>query len=108
MTIDEAYNTCFGKPYIVPIDKHEEAKSIIRDLIEEVKQYREIGTVEECRNSVLDIPKAYKKAIDDFVKAIVDRGLSANDDKYCITRYDNYLKVIKEIAEQLKEGWKNE
>ena len=46
----------------------------------------------------------YNKAIDDFVKAIVDRGLSANDDKYCITRYDNYLKVIKEIAGQLKEG----
>ena len=50
----------------------------------------------------------YNKAIDDFVKAIVDRGLSANDDKYCITHYDNYLKVIKEIAEQLKEGGKNE
>ena len=46
----------------------------------------------------------YNKAIDDFVKAIVDRGLSSNDDKYCITRYDNYLKVIKEIAEQLKAG----
>ena len=44
------------------------------------------------------------KAIDDFVKAIVDRGLSSNYDKYCITSYDNYLKVIKEIAEQLKAG----
>ena len=108
MTIDEAYNTCFGKPYIVQIDKHEEAKSIIRELIEEVKQYREIGTVEECRNSVLDIQTAYNKAIDDFVKAIVDRGLSANDDKYCITHYDNYLKVIKELAEQLKAGGENE
>ena len=108
ITIDEAYNTCFGKPYIVPIDKHEEAKSIIRDLIEEVKQYREIGTVEECRNIVLDIERAYNKAIDDFVKAIVDRGLSSNDDKYCITSYDNYLKVIKEIAEQLKAGGENE
>ena len=46
-------------------------------------------------------------SIDDFVKAIVDRGLSANDDKYCITNYDNYLKVIKEIAEQLKAGGEN-
>ena len=46
----------------------------------------------------------YNKAIDDFVKAIVDRGLSSNDDKYFIILYDNYLKVIKEIAEQLKEG----
>ena len=70
MTIDEAYNTCFRKPYIVPIDKHEEAKSIIRDLIEEVKQYREIGTVEECRNSVLDIDRAYNKDIDD-AKSVV-------------------------------------
>ena len=43
MTIDEAYNTCFRNPYIVPIDKHEETKSIIRDLIEEVKQYRVFG-----------------------------------------------------------------
>ena len=50
----------------------------------------------------------YNKALDDFVKAIVDRELGANDDKYCITRYDNYLKVIKEIADQLKEGGKNE
>ena len=50
----------------------------------------------------------YNNAIDDFVKAIVDRGLSANGDKYCITHYDNYLKVIKEIAEQLKAGGEND
>ena len=50
----------------------------------------------------------YNKALDDFVKAIVDRGLSANDDKYCITHYDNYLKVIKELAEQLKAGGNDE
>ena len=81
MTIDEAYKTCFGKPYIVPIDKHEEARNIIRDLIEEVKQYREIGTVEECRNSVLDIDRAYNKAIDDFSNEI---------DKY-IERYDGKI-----------------
>ena len=61
----------------------------IKDKIDELSKYAEIQ---------------YDKAIDDFVKAIVDRGLSSNDDKYCITRYDNYLKVIKEIAEQLKEG----
>ena len=65
----------------------------IKDKIEELSRYAE---------------NQYNKAIDDFVKAIVDRGLSSNDDKYCITRYDNYLKVIKEIAEQLKEGGLNE
>ena len=65
----------------------------IKDKIEELSRYAE---------------NQYNKAIDDFVKAIVDRGLSSNDDKYCITSYDNYLKVIKEIAEQLKEGGENE
>ena len=100
MTIDEAYNTCFGKPYIVPIDKHEEAKSIIRDLIEEVKQYREIGTVEECRNSVLDIPKAYNKAIDDFINA-------CKEDILCQS-FGLHVNGIERIAEQLKAGVKNE
>ena len=65
----------------------------IKDKIEELSRYAE---------------NQYNKAIDDFVKAIVDRGLSSNDDKYCIILYDNYLKVIKEIAEQLKEGGLNE
>ena len=101
MTIDEAYNTCFRKSYIVPIDKHEEAKSIIRELIEEVKQYREIGTVEECRNSVLDIPKAYNKAIDDFVKF-------ANT--MPTVELDGEIRPmwLEEMAEQLKAGGKNE
>ena len=107
MTIDEAYNTCFGKPYIVPIDKHEEARNIIRDLIEEVKQYREIGTIEECRDSILDINRAYNRAIDDFSMEI---------DKY-IERYDGTIydeayypnvksdfEDLKKIVNQLKEG----
>ena len=102
MTIDEAYNTCFRKPYIVPIDKHEEAKSIIRELIEEVKQYREIGTVEECRNSVLDIPKAYNKAIDDFVKFAIDMPTVEAEDGEVRPMW------LEEMAEQLKAGGKNE
>ena len=76
------------KRYGFDVDKGELAKALNYDR----KQYEKGHT------------DGYNKAIDDFVKAIVDRGLSANDDKYCITRYDNYLKVIKEIAEQLKEG----
>ena len=74
------------------IDKEELAKALNYDR----KQYEKGHT------------DGYNKAIDDFVKAIVDRGLSSNDDKYCIILYDNYLKVIKEIAEQLKKGGKNE
>ena len=107
MTIDEAYNTCFGKPYIVPIDKHEEARNIIRDLIEEVKQYREIGTVEECRNSVLDIDRAYNKAIDDFSMEI-DKYIERYDgtiyDEAYYTNVKSDFEDLKKIGNQLKEG----
>ena len=89
----------------------------IADWLEELKDYRDknkmvVRVDAENMDSIKDkieelsryAENQYNKAIDDFVKAIVDRGLSSNDDKYCITSYDNYLKVIKEIAEQLKEG----
>ena len=62
--------------------------------LEELKAYREIGTVEECRNSVLDIPKAYNKAVDDFLNRMLEEG---------IIGLVQYAK-IKEIAEQLKES----
>ena len=42
----------------------------IAEWLEELKAYRAIGTVEECKNSVLDIQKAYNKAIDD-AKSII-------------------------------------
>ena len=99
-----------NKSHTFYAEEHEQ----IVEWLEELKAYKE----KKCNKSVylanksIDMIDAvnkgyadgYNKAIDDFVKAIVDRGLSANDDKYCITRYDNYLKVIKEISEQLKEG----
>ena len=106
MTIDEAYNTCFGNPYIVPIDEHEEAKRIIRDVMEELKAYRKIGTVEECKDSVLDIQKAYNKAIDDFVKALCIEYAPVSDKMQ--KEYDNVCLRFERIAEQLKEGRKNE
>lgn len=49
MTENEAYKTCFGNPYIVPMDEYEEAKSIIKKSLDEIRQYRELGTVEELR-----------------------------------------------------------
>lgn len=49
MKENEAYNTCFGKPYIVPIEEHEEAKKIIEKCLEEIQAYRAIGTVEEFK-----------------------------------------------------------
>ena len=87
--------------YTFGIQKSKEAAEEHEQLaewLEELKAYKAIGTVEECKNSVLDIPKAYNKAIDDFIHEC---------DKYCgfysgkskhITRED-----ILEIAEQLKE-----
>ena len=52
MTIDEAYKTCFCEPYIVPVEKHKEARAVIDKALEEVQQYRAIGTVDECREAV--------------------------------------------------------
>lgn len=88
--------------------------------LEELKDYRnknklvvriDVENMDEIKDKIDELSKyaesQYNKAVDDFVKAIVDRGLSANDDKYCITHYDNYLKVIKELAEQLKAGGEN-
>ena len=43
----------------------------IAEWLEELKAYRTIGTVEECKNSVLDIQKAYNKALDDAKSVIL-------------------------------------
>ena len=71
----------------------------ITDWLEELKAYIEIGTVEECRNSVLDIQKAYNKAIDDFMKSI--RNIVF--DYYTNEAYIKYNDLLM-IAEQLKVG----
>ena len=76
-------------------EEHEQ----LAEWLEELKAYREIGTVEECKNSVLDIQKAYNKAIDDLVTIIKERvGMDWEWDFY----------FIGQIAEQLKEGRNNE
>ena len=98
MTIDEAIAMmhewadyeCYNEEQI----QASEAFNQIAVLLEELKEYIEIGTVEECRNSVLDIQKAYNKAIDDFVESV--KNLIADSS---VIRF----KDIDEIAEQLKE-----
>ena len=87
-----------NKHFLREAEEHEQ----LAEWLEELKKIKSSGRYVQGNKAGQKI--GYRNAIDDFVKAIVDRGLSANDDKYCITRYDNYLKVIKEIAEQLKEG----
>ena len=96
------------------IDEAEKIKTVVenKDYIVQLVNTIEKTLIEAFENLKIEdvnmFQLGYNKAIDDFVKAIVDRGLSSNDDKYCIILYDNYLKVIKEIAEQLKAGVKNE
>ena len=60
--------------YTFGIQKSKEAAEEHEQLaewLEELKAYREIGTVEECRNNILDILKAYNKAIDDAKSVIL-------------------------------------
>ena len=130
MTIDEAIekfkfiansDTPCPRYCMLPCDKCVDESKQFAKWLEDLKDYRDknkmvVRVDAENMDSIKDkieelsryAENQYNKAIDDFVKAIVDRGLSSNDDKYCIILYDNYLKVIKEIAEQLKDGRENE
>ena len=72
-------------------EEHEQ----LAEWLEELKVYREIGTVEECKNSVLDIQKAYNKAIDDC------KELTFREVVYCDSLNDR--TEFRELAEQLKE-----
>ena len=83
--------------------RKEKAETIINGF-EELKKYREIGTVEECKNSVLKILEAYNKAIDDFVKEICKMIVqSENNDNYRFYAVE-IKQAIADIAEQLKDG----
>ena len=82
-------------------EEHEQ----LAEWLEELKKYREIGTVEECKNSVLKILEAYNKAIDDFSERIKQVTYTSG------TESDEYYKIhaicerdIDEITEQLKAG----
>ena len=84
--------------YTFGIQKPKEAAEDHEQLaewLEELKAYREIGTVEECKNSVLDIQKAYNKAIDDC------KELTFREVVYCDSLNDR--TEFRELAEQLKE-----
>ena len=84
--------------YTFGIQKSKEAAEEHEQLaewLEELKAYREIGTVEECKNSILDIQKAYNKAIDDC------KELTFREVVYCDSLNDR--TEFREMAEQLKE-----
>ena len=76
----------------------------LAEWLEELKQYRAIGTVEECKNSVLKILEAYNKAIDDFKEE-----LFKNSERVRPVGWLGYSEVVTcekiyEIAKQLKGG----
>ena len=64
----------------------------VAEWLEELKEYREIGTVEECKNSVLDIQKAYNKAIDD-AKSVI---LQTLDNEILVDTLHLRLEQLKE------------
>ena len=100
--------------------KYAEEHKQLAEWLEELKTYKEIGTVEECRNNVLDILKAYNKAIDDFANGISEYLGVENATKYGNKNaeqqrisYDTLMKyeiadAIDDIAEQLKAGVTND
>ena len=96
MTLDEAIEFCKEKSRNIKLRTEPKTFEQIAEWLEELKQYRAIGTVEEYRNSVLDIQKAYNNAIDDFVEGLKD---------YFVIPHD--VRVIEIKAKQLKAGVKN-
>ena len=64
----------------------------VAEWLEELKAYRAIGTVEECKNSVLDIQKAYNKAIDD-AKSVI---LQTLDNEILVDTLHLRLEQLKE------------
>ena len=79
-------------------EEHEQ----LAEWLEELKAYREIGTVEECKESVLDIEKAYNKAIDDFVKFAKTMPTVEEEDGEIRPMW------LEEMAEKLKAGGEND
>ena len=64
----------------------------VAEWLEELKAYRAIGTVEECKNSVLDIQKAYNKALDD-AKSVI---LQTLDNEILVDTLHLRLEQLKE------------
>ena len=69
-------------------EEHEQ----LSEWLKELKAYREIGTVEECKNSVLDIQKAYNKALDD-AKSVI---LQTLDNEILVDTLHLRLEQLKE------------
>ena len=104
MTLDEAIEFCKEKSRNIKLRTEPKTFEQIAEWLEELKKYREIGTVEECKNSVLKILEAYNKAIDDFVKEICKMIVqSENNGNYRFYAVE-IKQAIADLAEKLKAG----
>ena len=104
MTLDEAIEFCKEKSKNIQLRTEPKTLEQIAEWLEELKQYRAIGTVEECKNSVLKILEAYNKEIDDFKEE-----LFKNSERVRHVGWLGYSEVVTcekiyEITEQIK-GW---
>lgn len=105
MMIDEAIESL---KYDFEIDMHiRDIAPQLAEWLEELKAYREIGTVEgyknaiECYTEEYTIRKSdiqYNKAIDDFVKALIPRLTDAIYPK----DVEGMRNLINDVAEHLK------
>ena len=104
MTLDEAIEFCKEKSRNIKLRTEPKTFEQIAEWLEELKQYRAIGTVEECKNSVLKILEAYNKAIDDFKEE-----LFKNSERVRPVGWLGYSEIVTcekiyDIAEKLKES----
>ena len=78
----------------------------VSEWLEELKAYREIGTVEECKDCVLQILEAYNKGIEDFVEKLLEKALRNYVGDLELGGSVSFLSAnaVTEIAEQLKVG----
>ena len=129
MTIDEAieknrkiaetkktlHDACILKEYNRHLLREYKEHEQLADWLEELKTYKEVGTVEgyksaiECYNEEYTMRKSnkqYNKAIDDFVKYIDEcSGWTQN----CIEHNIGLtVYTLHQIAKQLKVGEENE
>ena len=94
----------YSKPCIECAEEHEQ----IVEWLEELKAYREIGTVEECKESVLDIEKAYNKAIDDFAEKLKEMANNSSTKYIRLSEKETIVTYgVEQIAEQLKGDGEN-
>lgn len=101
MTIDEIIteerdNAEFSKAN--DYDKSADYHNQIAELLEELKAYRENSNGYNKEDIELNRNAMYNKAIDDFVEKLKDHNYTSNFD----------WEYYDEIAEQLKEGGKDE